>query len=248
MKTASTPHYVALDTQLHQQLKISQSNRFQHAKTENICRAGFTEIVSLSSCMPVVILAASEQRPAAIAAMMGLEDGQNLFVSDNDWLGHSVPLSIQSAPFNYATEEQKLIVLIDQNSDAISDSGKAIFSSDGTPTPLLKQHQRMLGDLAQGLSLNQQFIATLEKLKLLSKLNIVLTYADQQQRTITGCLSIDDNALANLDDATIGQLHRSGMLMAINAMMLSLRQFNRLVQLSKNTEQPVASIKISVSE
>ncbi len=247
MKNPSSQQFIALDSQNHRDIQINQASHFAHARSINTCRVGFTEIVSLASCMPIVILEGNQQTPAVIAAMMGLQQEQNLFYEPMiGWQGHCVPLSIQSAPFNYATESDKLIVLIDQS--AITEQGERLFSSDGAATPLLKQKQRILGDLAQGLTLSQQFIDTLQSLNLLTKLTITLTDKNQQQRTISGCLSIDDSALAQLDDATIAKLHRSGMLMAINSMMLSLRQFNRLVQLSNQTEIPIETIKISVSE
>lgn len=239
--TSST--YVLLNGQTHHDLALVVDPGFTHAAASQLAAVVFQEVVSVASCMPVVILAAGTGAPA-LSALLGLSPNSNLFAG-KDWQGHVVPISVQVAPFNYAVEDNRLLTLIDESSPLWQASGQRLFASDNAPTPLLKQRQALLKELATGATLSEQFISVLTDKHLLRPLTARITGEGEDVRELTGMHTIDEAQLASLSADDVKQLHDNGMLTAIHAMLLSLRQFNRLVQLARQQGQSVNSIQLS---
>ena len=244
------PEYAPLDSKAHKNLAIEVDKNFSHSAAFNLVSVGFNEIASISGCMPIVITAKDTNTPGTLAAVVGWPEFGNLFCGDKQWQGHAIPLSIQSYPFNYAIDGDKLTVLFNQESALLaSDTGRAspLFASDGSPTATLKQHQSMLANIASGTAQASTFVDALYKLELLSPLSITLHFQNGETRENHGLMTINEEKLALLDANAIHKLHTQGLLMAINAMMLSLRQYNRLVQLTQTTKNPIVRIGLKTA-
>ena len=82
------------------------------------------------------------------------------------------------------------------------------------------------------------------ELDLLTEIEIRMVTDAGERRAITGMLSIDENKLFNLPDEEILTLHKKGFSGAIYALMMSLSQLNRLVELSNKTDKPIRSLQI----
>lgn len=253
--------YIPLDSKTHKDLAIRFDKSFSHAANFNLVNLGFNEIASISSCMPVVVTAKDANTPETLAAVVGWPEFGNLFCGDKtardkQWHGHAVPLSIQSYPFNYAVEKEKLTVLFDSNTPSLIDRDTTtssstttapLFASDGTPTVTLKQYQSMLANLASGGAQANAYINALNELSLLSPLSVTLHFKNGDVRESSGLMTINEEKLAQLDADTVHKLHTQGLLVAINAMMLSLRQYNRLVQLTQSADNPIVKIGLKTT-
>ncbi len=237
------PDYTLLDLHQHQAWRLQDDPAFSHTAQTQLVAVAFTEIVSLASCMPLVIVGEPDAGQT-LTAMLSLRENDNAF-SQSQWQGHVVPLSIQTYPFNFALEDNKLLTLIDEACTRWQEEGQPLFSSDGTPTPFLKQRQSQLAQLANGLHLADQFTAFLSQNKLLSPLQVTVTQEEGSENTIKGIYTINEAALNALPADTLHQLQQNGMLIAIHAMMVSLRQFNRLVQLARQQGEAVTKITLS---
>ena len=244
----SIPSFTPLDTINHRELAITPDTGFNHASSFNLVNLGFNEIASISGCMPVVIAPDKQGNPSTLAAVVGWPEYGNVFCSNNQWLGHAIPLSIQTYPFNYALKEHGITVLIDPSAPLFCKSDKPnshpLFASDGSATSTLKQYQSMLASLATGTQQASLFLKSLIELELLSPLTISLHFSNGERHENIGLFSINEPKLAKLDADTVYKLHKQGMLIAINAMMLSLRQYNRLVQLTQHSNNPIVKISL----
>jgi hypothetical protein len=244
--------YTPLDSQAHRNLRIKVDKNFSHSAEFNLVALGFNEIASIGGCMPIVVTTNDTNHYHTLAAVVGWPEFGNVYCSDTEWMGHAVPLSIQSHPFNYAVEQDKLTVLFDEKSPLITNNSRegdsALFASDGSPSTSLKQFQSMLSNLASGSQQASAFIQALTDLKLLTNLSTTLHFENGETRQSTGLMTINEDTLAQLNADIIHQLHTQGLLVAINAMMLSLRQYNRLVQLTKNAYNPVVKIGLKTSD
>lgn len=245
----TSPAYTPLDSVQHKNYRIAQDSRFSHASKFNLVSIGFNEIAALSGCMPVVVAVNEQGQPQALVAVVGWPEFGNVFCGQQEWLGHALPLSIQSYPFNYSLGENKFSVLIDESAPCVNpqdESGKPLFSSDGQPTPTLKTMQNALSNLVSGQQQADAFLAILNEHELLTTLSVAVTRQDGEVIETANVLSINEDRLAQLDAETIVQLHQQGILMAINAMMLSLRQYNRLVQLTRTRENPIDKVSLKL--
>jgi len=141
----------------------------------------------------------------------------------------------------------KLGVFIDESSDLVGQEGEPLFTEDA-PSPFLDNRQKLLSELANSEMATREFVKKVEELDLFESIVIRAQYVDGQQRNINGMQTISEKRLQALDAATIDNLHKLGYLGAIYAVMLSLGQLNRLVQLTQSGENPVRALQLQPEE
>lgn len=240
-------NYIPLDKDKHSDLKVLPKINFEYSKDTHLAAATIREFAQLAGTMPIFFIEDPSSKNVHTVAMLGIEQGKNLFWADETWNGPHVPLNIQRYPFDIRPDGEKLGVFIDENSDFISEQGEALFTAEGEPTEYLKNRQQFLAELANSEMLNQRFIAKVVELDLLEPVQIGVQYEAGQSRNITGINAISEKKLHELSDDVIVDLHKQGFLGAIYAMLLSLGQLNRLVELSAKTDMAVRALQLRPS-
>ncbi len=238
-------NYVPLDKEKHKDLKIATNSPFKHAANTHLAAASIKEFAQLASCMPIVLIQDPKSERYHVVAMLGMEQGQNVFIDGDKWQAPHVPMNILRYPFDVRPDGEKLGLYIDENSDFITEDGKPLFTEAGEATELLKNRQQFLADLANSEMMTQRFVKKLTELDLLDPFHIRLTYADGKQRNVTGMMSINEKKLLELPDEQVLELHKAGFLGAMYAVMMSLGQLNRLVDLSAKTDNPIQSMQMT---
>lgn len=242
------PNYIALDSVVHKSSSVLPDDRFSHSASFNAAALGFNEIASISGCMPILVAPDTLGAPDKLVAIVGWPETGNLFCGRNHWKAHAVPLSIQCAPFNYGIDGERLTVLVNESSERFVNSAQngsqPLFSGDGSPSQYLKQVQGQLSNLALGQQQAKMLVKSLSDLDLFVPLSLTRVFANGEQHTASDLLTINEEKLASINAETTYELHKNGVLMAINAMILSLRQYNRLVQLTQGSDNPVSRITL----
>jgi hypothetical protein len=238
-------NYVPLDKDKHSTLKVIPRVNFELISKTHLAATTIREFAQLSSCMPIVFIEEPKSKSMHTVAMLGLEQGQNLFYADERWQGPHIPMNIQRYPFDIRPDGDRLGVYIDENSELLSEEGQALFTEEGEPSDFLKNRQKFLSDLANSEVQSQRFIKQVQELDLLEEIQIRIIYTSGQARNVTGILSISEKKLIALDDDKVLAIHKAGFLGVAYSMMLSLGQLNRLVELSNKTDNPIQSIQIS---
>ncbi|MGS2719643.1 SapC family protein [Paraglaciecola aestuariivivens] len=242
-----TMNYIPLDKNKHKDLKVKLSGDFAHAKDTHLAAASLREYAQIASCMPIIFIKEPKSNTTHSVAMLGIEQNNNLFMQEGRWAGHVVPLNIQRYPFDVRPDGDKLGVFIDENSDLVGTEGEALFSDDA-PSKFLENRQQLLSELANSEMATRDFIKKIEELNLFDPIIVRAQYANGQQRNINGMLTISEKRLQELDADTVVELHKTGYLGAIYAVLMSLGQLNRLVQLTQKTENPVQALQLRLEE
>jgi hypothetical protein len=239
-------NYIPLDKTKHSDLKVLTKPNFSYAANTHLAAATIREFPQLAGSMPLVFIEDPNTKNVHTVAMLGLEQGSNLYYAEDKWQGPHVPLNIQRYPFDIRPDGDKLGVFIDEQSEMLIKDGEGLelFTAEGEPSEFLKNRQQFLAELANSEVQNQRFIKQLQDLKLLDEIQIRVNYRSGQARNVTGILSINEKALLDLDDDKVLALHKAGFLGAAYSMMLSLGQLNRLVELSNKTDNPIQSMQI----
>ncbi|MGQ8364807.1 SapC family protein [Glaciecola sp. 1036] len=237
-------NYIPLDKAKHGALKIIPKTDFSFAKETHLAAATIREYAQLSNTMPIVLIQDPTTNNIHSVAMLGLEQGKNLFWSEDRWQGANIPLNIQRYPFDIRPDGDKLGVFIDESSELFGDEGEPLFTESGEPSELLKNRQQFLADLANSEVQNQRFIKQLQDNDLLEELQIRIRYVSGQTRNVTGILSVNEKKLLEMEDDKVLAMHKAGFLGACYSLMLSLGQLNRLVELSNKTENPIQAIQV----
>ncbi|MFC3120967.1 SapC family protein [Agaribacter flavus] len=241
-------NYIPLDKAKHSALKVAPRTEFSFAAKTHLAAATIREYAQLAGTMPVVFIKDPNTNNVHSVAMLGLEQGKNLFWHDDQWQAAHVPLNIQRYPFDIRPDGDKLGVFIDENSSLFGDEGDALFTEDGEPSEALKARQQFLADLANSEVLNQRFVKEIQALDLLDEIQVRIRYTNGQNRNVTGIFTINEKKLLELSDEKVLEMHKAGFLGACYSVMLSLGQLNRLVELSNKTDNPIQSLQIVPAE
>jgi hypothetical protein len=242
-----TMNYIPLDKNNHKDLHVKLNGDFAHAKDTHLAAASLREYAQIAGCMPIIFIKDPKSETTHSVAMLGIEQGVNLFMQEEKWSGHVVPLNIQRYPFDVRPDGDKLGVFIDENSDLVGKEGEPLFTDDA-PSPYLVNRQKLLSELANSEMATRDFVKKIEELGLLDSIVIRTQYTNGQQRNINGMQTISEKRLQELDADTVAELHKKGYLGAIYAILMSLGQLNRLVQLTQSGENPVKSLQLQPEE
>lgn len=244
-----TMNYVPLDKEKHKALRVKLSNDFAHAKDAHLAAASLREYAQIASCMPIMFVTDPTSNSTHTVAMLGIEQGVNLFMKDDKWTGHVVPLNVQRYPFDVRPDGEKLGVYIDDACDLVGEKeGELLFNEDGTPSPFLDNRQQLLSDLANSEIATQNFVKKVVELELLEPVVINVKYADGTQRNVNGIKTINESKLKGLSDETVLELHKAGYLGAMYAILMSLGQLNRIVQLNAGSENPISGLRLQTEK
>lgn len=238
-----TMNYIPLDKNKHKDLNVKLNNDFSHAKDTHLAAASLREYAQIASCMPIIFIKDPKSDTTHSVAMLGIEQGVNLFMQEGKWTGHVVPLNVQRYPFDVRPDGDKLGVFIDENSDLIDKEGEPLFVDDA-PSPFLENRQKLLSELANSEMATREFVKKINDLGLFDSIVIRAQYANGEQRNINGMQTISEKRLQALDAETVAELHKTGYLGAIYAVLMSLGQLNRMVQLTQSGENPVRALQI----
>jgi hypothetical protein len=229
----STPKIMPLNKDAHAALKINNDNAFGHIANEHLIPVTAHEYVFAGAEYPIVFIKNEEKDIYQSVVMLGLVANQNLFMQEGTWQGNYMPAAARNYPLalvKESPESDRLLVAVDENSSRVSnDTGEALFNEDGTETEFLTQRKQ---HMAEFLELGQVTIKMINKLHSLDlfKQQVLTLKVDGEERRINGIYLVDEEKLANLDDATLLELHKNGYLKVIYAHLLSLQHTQKLVK------------------
>lgn len=237
-------HLVALDASAHRNLRVLTEQVEEQGADLHMVPVARSEFLKLVVQFPILFSKNADTGQFLMVALMGLEEGENLFWQAGEMQTVYTPLSITRHPFFVGQDEQSgenHVICIDEDSSLLSEEeGERLFNEDGSATALLETAQQRLAQLLDGERDATEFLQTLTELNLLVPLSLDITYADGSVSKINGLYSIDEDKLAALDGDTVASLHRSGYLQSIHTQLASLGQIYALIE-RKNTRNAQVS-------
>jgi hypothetical protein len=164
--------------------------------------------------------------------LFGLQEGQNLFLTEAGWDADYLPLSMQRMPFSIGIAEDELRMMVDMASPRISQGaeGEAVFLPHGGMTEYIEHANSVLHTLHQGLQSLPEFIQTLLTHELLEPFVLDVQRPDGTRGQLVGFHIIHEERLAALDAATVGLLHQADYLQPIYMAIASLSNFTTLIR------------------
>lgn len=234
---------VPISPEAHKNTKVKVGGAPEHIANQHIIALTAPEFMQAATSFPIVFIKDGERfRPVAV---MGFQDGDNYILDGDKWNGVYVPKSVQRVPFLIAPDPEKektLTSCIDMDNPLVGETeGEALFDDKGEPTEYLKSVQKFLNDIYHSEVASEQFIDALNKLELITEINVKVSFQDQSKnKRLTGMYTIDDKKLRELNDEQALDFHKKGYHAPAHAMLVSLGQFNRLVR--HNNEQNDAKI------
>jgi hypothetical protein len=164
--------------------------------------------------------------------LFGLQEGQNLFLTETGWDADYLPLSVQRLPFSIGVAEDELRMMVDMDSKRISHGaeGEAVFLPQGGTTDFTEHANAMLRALHEGLEVTTEFVRTLMAHELLESFVLDVERPDGTHGQLVGFYMIHEERLASLEAGTISLLHQADYLMPIYMAVASMSNFTKLIK------------------
>ena len=236
---------VPLNKDRHAKTCISEIKDFGFVSELHIAYVTLHEFARAAAIFPIVFLEDKEKDEFRPVVLMGLSQGENLFVSaDGKWNASYVPAIIRRYPFALAPQpdSDEFLVCLDEDSDLVSETeGSALFDEAGAPTQVIENVKRYLTELQQMDTITHGFCKFLAEHNMFTPLNIKVR-DDAEMKNISGCYVINEARLNSLSDELFIEIKNKQYLPAIYAHLVSLAQTERLV---KFKDERVAALKLN---
>jgi hypothetical protein len=187
------------------------------------------EFRSLQAYYPIVFHKSADDASFQPLALLGLQDGENLFLDDGDWDANYIPLTIERQPFLIGFAQGEMVIHVDLDSPRIDPQGQAVFLPHGGVTEYLERINSVLLAIHEGLASTPAFIAALVEHDLLESFVLDVVLSDGSQNRLTGFYAINEERLGELDGPALERLNKAGHLQAAYMAIASLSNLRKLI-------------------
>jgi hypothetical protein len=227
-----------LDSKLHRHKRLNGPLDFSVTKNMHAVFLTATEFPQAAAEYPIIFVNTGERMPDGKAmvspvALLGLTANENLRLDNGRWTARYMPGFIRRFPFLTAHMEGNDApgVFVDIAWEGFNDTvGDRIFDDEGHPTDTLKRVVDYLQSFDKEQQRTRLFCARLIELDVLKEMTADATLPNGESVKVEGFLSVDEDKLNALPDATVLELHRSGMLMLLNAHLISMSNIRDLLE------------------
>jgi hypothetical protein len=216
-----------LNSVSHRHVRVRAEASAKFGDNQRFVPVVIAEFPLLVTHYPVLFSKDTDTGAFFCGAMLGIDEGENLFLKEGGGHEGYRPLNLQRAPFFVAGED----LAIDLEHVRIAEhEGHALFNDQGGPTPYLESIKAAFQQLKPGIEMTRRFTESLLKLNLLEPVDIVLAFDDGSKRNLVDLYTVNQEVLRQLPDAAVLELFRRGYLQLIYLLIASLKQIPVLAQ------------------
>ncbi|HMR71732.1 MAG TPA: SapC family protein [Rubrivivax sp.] len=228
---------VAIDREKHRKtvLRVPVQDWAPIART-NAIFVSAAEIPSLASEYPIVFIKAGQddkgQTDYAPIAVLGMAQGENLYVDGAQWRATRLPSQLAMYPLCVArVKEDRYAVCLDESWDGVAAEGpgERLFDDAAEPTAFTQRMQATLEKIEVQVEQTRQVGRRLAALDLLRERRFDATLPDGRKLGVDGFFMVDEERFKALTDAQVLALHREGVLGLIHAHWISSSHMRRLL-------------------
>lgn len=206
-----------------------------------------TEFGMVASCYPIIFVG-DDKSPIAV---MGVRQGQNLYVDANGQpeTDYYVPAFARRYPFVFAADSNsdQLLLCIDRKAPMVTDAPEVPFFENGEASPFTNNAIEFCKEFERQRRATTDFTELMTKLNLFEQKSVSFQPRDQQgnevgpQQKIADYWAVDEAKLNSLSDAEFIELKQNGAFGAIYSHLISLLNWQRLIQRAVRTPPPPAA-------
>lgn len=232
---------VPLNKEAHRSLKVDGRASAAYGDSRNFVQVIVNEFPQLAVRYPILFAKNGNTGQFYCGAMLGFDEGENLFLEEWQERETYRPLSLQRMPFYVRGPE----IAIDLDHPRVgAEAGQPLFDPTGRPSRYLQGIIWAFQDLKPGIETSKLFIARLLELKLIEPIDIEVELDDGTRHQCAGLYTINQDVLAKLPDAVVVELFRRGYLTLIDLMIASLKQLPLMAR-RKNSRLLEATTQIA---
>jgi hypothetical protein len=195
----------------------------------------YTEFGVACRDYPIAFVSGDGGKTFVAMTVLGLENQQNLFVSeDGVWdAGVYLPAYVRRYPFCMTrvtvdgTEQPERIACVEKR--ALHARGEALHDARGEPLPLWEERRKLLFEYEADLVRSEEMCRTLAALALLETFTLQAVPNQGAPLAMTGMYRVSEQKLGELAPETLKDLAQKGILARLYAHLISLSNFARLL-------------------
>jgi hypothetical protein len=225
-----------LNKKQHSQFSVLKERSKEHGDTYMAAATFPDEFPHIHHKFPIIFQRGHGDDNFNCLALLGLKDGENLFVDTPDFLEQRLPLSFEVLPFMISRsgpEADEGNLVFDPSHPRIQKDGKngeRLFEDDGNQTEFLQNLMRQLKAVVAGESRTQAFVQAMRDYELLELLSVDLSFEDGSGEQLTGFYGIDGKKLSELGAKALKTLQDKGYLLPCILAHASLSRLGDLVE------------------
>ena len=210
-----------LNAQDHRHLRL----RPRRAGSQHFVQIVVNEFTAAAACCPILLTKDATSGDFYAGVLLGFKPGECLLRTAAERAGFE-PLNLQRDGFFISGEQ----IAIEPGNARFGEEGEPLFDEAEQPSARLRQVQRALNRLHEGMQRTNAFIATLLDLKLVEAIDVSMNFDDDERLVLKGLYTVSMDSLHALEDKQIVSLFRRGDLQRIYAMNTSLSQIAVLAE------------------
>lgn len=219
----------------HANAGLSTEVSYNFAKFTNSIPINVSEFGEACKHYPIAFTGDDNAVPVVI---VGLEDKKNLFVNKNgEWVKNAyIPAYIRRFPFALSNIDNtdNMILCVDEASDRyVADAKKKDmpFFEGNEQSSLTKNALAFCGAYHREFMQTRQFSKTLMDSGLLTSRQANVNSKSGKTVSLSGFRTIDEQKFLDLDQKTLAEWHKNGILALINFHILSASNWPKVVEL-----------------
>lgn len=222
-----------LDAKKHANMGLKKEFGLGFTKEVNAVPVNMIEMPQICHFYPIAFSPDSNATPVAL---LGLRDNENLFVNaKGEWEQNAyIPAYIRRYPFIFSEVpgNDQLTLCVDMADDLISEkSDQKFFEKNGEPSQLAKNALEFCKSYHAAAQQTLAFSKALASSGLLVDRQAEINVGDGKRINFSGFRIIDEQKLAELNDAEFLEWRRKGWLPFLYAHLFSGAQWQRLTGL-----------------
>jgi hypothetical protein len=227
------PKPVLLNNVEHKNLRVITRRGARFGDAQMAAPTFPAEFRNIQACYPIVFRQTTDGAGFEPIALLGFQEGENLFLQGERWDAVYIPMLVERQPFLIGMggpDGQDMSIHIDIENPRVSDSeGEEVFKPHGGTTDYLERVNSLLAAIHNGMQDLPLFLATLVEHELLESFVLDVGLDDGSQNRLAGFYTINEDRLAGLSGDVIARLHAGGHLHAIYMVLASLSNFRALI-------------------
>jgi len=228
--------HVLLNNIDHKDLRVITDRSVAMGDAVMNCVTFPNEFRNLQAHYPILFQKDTDSGSFQAIALLGLERGENLFLTDKGWNAHYIPMVLEMQPFLIGTQQRpgeapEQVVHIDMSSPRISETqGQPVFLPQGGNTPFLEYMAGLLEQVHIAASANAAFYQTVDELGLLEPFALDMELKDGRKSRLSGFYTVNEEKLYGLEAASLGALNEKGFLQPLFMAVASLSNLRDLIE------------------
>ena len=237
-----------LSPEQHGALGVRQIEQpFAFLKAAHAVPVTVTEFGLCAGSYPIIFVGA-EKTPIAV---MGVRQGQNLFVSDQGLTDQDyyVPAFVRRYPFVFASDQgsDRLLLCVDRSAPMVSETPEVPFFENGQASKFTQDAIEFCKEFERQRRATAEFTALLDKHGLFEEKSVAFQPRDAQgnpageQQKIADYWAVSEDKLNQMSNEQYVELKNNGAIGAIYAHLVSLLNWQRIIQRALRTPVPSVS-------